>query len=146
MGREQGLRNQVKKNTVSTRCSVFRMVRVREKNRELYNYYRIYPKMEHPISRRNDKPCRPSLQSDLDLYCLLSQRESNLEPVDPQISAAPTENLTRTRYMVKLAISFRCLKTKVSTLKKNFHSSQKCFSLVYRLQQTAERVRLSAIK
>ena len=34
-------------------------------------YYRIYPKMEHPISRQNDKPCRPSLQSDLGLYCLL---------------------------------------------------------------------------
>ena len=49
--------------------SLFRMVRVRVKNRELYNYYRIYPKMEHPISRRNDKPCRPSLQSDFKNIC-----------------------------------------------------------------------------
>ena len=44
------------------------------KKRELYKFYRIYSKMEHPISRRNDKPCRPSLQSDLDLYCLLLLR------------------------------------------------------------------------
>ena len=48
------------------------------KNRKLYNYYRIYPKMEHPISRRNDKPCRPSLQSDLDLYCLLTPVSANI--------------------------------------------------------------------
>ena len=39
----------------------------RSKNRKVYDYYRIYLKMEHPISRRNDKPCRPSLQSDLAL-------------------------------------------------------------------------------
>ena len=48
------------------------------KNRELFNYYRIYPKMEHPISRRNDKPCRSSLLLVGWLFCLyraVSQRE-----------------------------------------------------------------------
>ena len=50
----------------------------RSKNQELYNYYRIYPKMEHLISRRNDKPCRPSLQSDLDLHCLLRPVSANI--------------------------------------------------------------------
>ena len=46
--------------------------------RELYDYYCIYPKMEHLISRRNDKPCRPSLQSDLDLHCLLRPVSANI--------------------------------------------------------------------
>ena len=50
----------------------------RSKLRELYDYCRIYPKMEHLICRRNDKPCRLSLQSDLDLPCLLKPVSANI--------------------------------------------------------------------
>ena len=43
----------------------------RSKNRKLYDYYRIYLKMEHLISR-------PSLQSDLALLCLLRPVSANI--------------------------------------------------------------------
>ena len=50
----------------------------RSKNRKLYDNDRIDLKMEHLISRRNDKPCRPSLQSDLALLCLLRPVSANI--------------------------------------------------------------------
>ena len=43
----------------------------RSKNWKLYDYYRIYLKMEHLISR-------PSLQSDLALLCLLRPVSANI--------------------------------------------------------------------
>ena len=82
---------------------------------------------------------------------LCVQWESNLEPVDQQTSAEPTGNPTRMRYIKSwngqicdfLSMSQnQSLNTKKIFL--FFTHLKRCFSLFYRLHQTAARVRLSA--
>ena len=63
---------------MSARCSVYRMVeRVHKSSKtwETYNHYRNYPKIEHLRSRRNDKRCRSSLQSNLHQHYLFQSLE-----------------------------------------------------------------------
>ena len=79
-----GLRKHFKGNTLSARCSdgcsVCRMVKniVNVLKMENNNHYRTYHKIELLKADGFDKLCAPSLQSELDLHCLLTPICANI--------------------------------------------------------------------